>query len=213
MLRGRSWQQRWWLDQVERCRPLPVWVAEEVFGFDRSRLLLPDGSPLLVPRRALPMVGANSPGYSAGTEGAVALGAGTAKTIMGIKAGTTFILDWRGYRVAFDGVTASAVPALIEPATCTFATNAPGTASTSTTVKNPYGRQVASGMTSAKTWTTEPTVVTAVDEFLLTPNAGLVIYDWPLGESPDTGLGEGVGVRVTAPAIVNVRGSMDVERA
>lgn len=155
-------------------------------------------------------------GYSITTEGAVALSSGVAKTILGVKSGATTAnhgVDWLKYRVGFDGVTASAVPVLVELCTATFATNAPGTNSTSVTIVTDYGRHASTGFSAAKTWTTEPTTLVALDSFLLTPNGGTILYDWPLGTSPDSPLGEGFAIRCTAPAGVNVRAAMVFERA
>lgn len=151
-------------------------------------------------------------GYGIQTGGAVALAAATAKSILGVKSGAAFGLDPYYFEVGFDGVTASAVPVLVEFCYCTFATNAPGTNSTSVTPLQNYGRVLAHGTTAAKTWTAEPTVVSVIDEMLLTPNGGLVKYDWPLGRTPDCALAEGFVIRCTAPAIVNVRASIDWER-
>jgi hypothetical protein len=151
-------------------------------------------------------------GYGTNTEGAVALGAGVAKSVLGVKGGAAFGVDWIGYRIGFDGVTASAVPVLVELCYCTWATNSPGTNSASTTIDTLYGRAVASGMTAAKTWTTEPTVVTPFDEFLLTPNGGLVVKDFPRDRTPDSALAEGFLIRCNAPAAVNLRASMFFER-
>lgn len=151
-------------------------------------------------------------GYSATTGGAVALTAATAKSILGVKAHANSGVDLKKFRVAFDGVTASAVPVLVELCYSTFATNSPGTASTSVTPAQAYGRVLAVGATAAKTWTTEPTVLTVVEEFLLTPNGGVIFYDWPLGDTPDSALAEGFVIRCTAPATVNVRGSIWWER-
>ncbi|MGW4406509.1 hypothetical protein ACWEJ6_20945 [Nonomuraea sp. NPDC004702] len=155
-------------------------------------------------------------GYSITTEGAVALAAATAKTILGVKSGATtanHAVDLRKFRVGFDGVTASAVPVLVEVCTATFATQPPtGTNNTTVTINQVYGRHASTGFQAAKNWTTEPTVLTAVEAFLLTPNGGLVMYDWPLGDSPDSALGEGFVLRLTAPAVVNVRAAMWFER-
>lgn len=154
-------------------------------------------------------------GYTCKTEGAVALSAATAKSIIGVKSGATTAnhgVDLKKFRVGFDGVIASAVPVLVEVCLCTFGANAPGTNSTSTTVNQAYGRLASTGFTSAKTWTTEPTTITVLEEFLLTPNAGALFYDWPLGDSPDSALGEGFVLRCTAPATVNVRATLWFER-
>ena len=153
-------------------------------------------------------------GYSIQTEGAVALSAATARTIIGAKAHANSGLQLKGFEVAFDGVTASAVPVLVEVMYSTWATNSPGTQSTSTTPRQAYGRVLTAGFTSAKAWVAanEPTALTNIKEFLLTPNAGLVMYQWPLGQEPDCALAEGFVIRCTAPAAVNVRATMLLER-
>lgn len=151
-------------------------------------------------------------GYSAPVGAAVALSAGVAKTVVGVLAPAQFGVDWTKYRIGFDGVTASAVPVLVELCTCTFATNAPGTNSTTITIAQDYGRAVTAGFTAAYNWTAEPTVVAAFDRFTLTPNGGLVIYDWPLGTSPDNDVSKGFCIRLTAPAAVNMNGCMWFER-
>jgi len=156
-------------------------------------------------------------GYSITTEGAVALAAATAKTILGVKSGATTAnhgVDWLKYRIGFDGVTASAVPVLVELCAVTFATQPPtGTNNTTVTIMTDYGRAAATGFQAAKNWTTEPTVISVIDSFLLTPNGGTILYDWPLGTSPDSPLGEGFAIRGTAPAAVNVRAAMWFERS
>lgn len=151
-------------------------------------------------------------GYACATEGAVALAAATAKTVIGVKAHANSGLQLKGLILGFDGVTASAVPVLIEVCYCTFGANAPGTNSTSTTPRQSYGRALTAGFTSGKTWTTEPTTITVLKELLLTPNSGAIAFQFPLGTEPDCALGEGFAIRCTAPAVVNVRGSLDVER-
>jgi hypothetical protein len=153
-------------------------------------------------------------GYSCTTEGAVALVATTAKTIIGVKANAAFGMDWIGYTIGFDGVTATDKAVAVELCYCTWATNSPGTASTSTTIRTNYGRAVASGMTSAKNWTTEPTVLTVFKEFLLTPIGGLVIGNFGRDRTADSAFAEGFAIRCTAPTnAVNVRATMDFERA
>lgn len=151
-------------------------------------------------------------GYTAPTGGAVALAAATAKSILGVKGHANFGIDLTKVRVSFDGTTA-ATPVLVELCYATFATNSPGTNSTSVTPAQAYGRVTAVGATAGKNWTTEPTVLTVIEEELLTPNGGLVVYDFPLGTTPDSAVAEGFVIRCTAPAIVNVRAAMWWERA
>lgn len=153
-----------------------------------------------------------APIYSIVTGGAVALSAGVAKTILGAKAHANSGLQLLAVKIGFDGVTASAVPVLIELCYATFATNSPGTASTSVTPAQKSGRVLAAGFTAGKTWTTEPTVLTVLDEWLLTPNGGTALVDLPLSTEYDTALAEGLVIRCTAPAIVNARATMDFQR-
>lgn len=155
-----------------------------------------------------------APKYTAITGGAIALSAATARTVLGWKAHANSGLLLRGYEVAFDGVTASAVPVLVEVCYCTWATNSPGTNSTSVTPVQSSGRVIAVGATAGKTWTAgnEPTVLTPITEKLLTPNGGVIVYDYPLGEEPDCALAEGFALRLTAPATVNVRATLAVSR-
>jgi hypothetical protein len=151
-------------------------------------------------------------GYTAATAGAVALGAGVVKSILGVKGHANFGLDTKKFRISFDGVVASGVPVAVTFEYCTFATNSPGTASTSVTPAQVYGRVTTAGFTAGKTWTTEPTALTVVDEWLLSPNSSTVLYDFPLGDTPDSAVAEGFVIRCNAPAAVNARATIWVER-
>jgi hypothetical protein len=155
-----------------------------------------------------------APRYTAITGGAIALTAATARTILGWKAHANSGLVLCKYEVAFDGVTSSAVPVLVEIGYCTWATNGPGTNSTSVTPVQVVGRVLTVGATAGKTWTAgnEPTVISVLEEKLLTPNGGVIVYDYPLGTEPDCALGEGFVVRCTAPATVNVRATLTISR-
>lgn len=151
-------------------------------------------------------------GYSAVTQADVALAAATAKSVIGVTAPAQFGVDLTKFRISFAGTTAGAVPGLIEVCRATFATNPPGTNSTSATVQQDYGRAITAGFTAAYNWTTEPTVLTVIDEFVLTPTGGVVIYDYPLGTSPDCDVSNGFVLRCTFAAIVNLRASLLFER-
>ncbi len=153
-----------------------------------------------------------APRYTAITGGAIALTAATAKSILGWKAHANSGLMLCKYEVAFDGVTSSAVPVLVEIGYCTWATNSPNTNSSLVTPVQVVGRVLTVGATAGKTWTAEPTVISVLEEKLLTPNGGVIVYDYPLGTEPDCALGEGFVIRCTAPAGVNVRATMTVSR-
>jgi hypothetical protein len=154
-------------------------------------------------------------GYAVRTSSAVALVAATAKTVIMVLAPASFGVDLKKFRLSFDGTTATATPALIELVSSTNATNStPGTANTneSSNIVQAYGRSIVTGFTAFSGSTSEPTVLTVVDSFLLTPTGGTLFYDFPLGDTPDTNVSAGIGLRVTAPAVVNVRASMHFER-
>lgn len=151
-------------------------------------------------------------GYSHVSQGAIALTAATAKTVLGLKAHANSSLLWRHWALGFDGVTASAIPVLVELGYLTWATNSPGTNSTSTTIQQEFGRPLTAGFTGGKTWTTEPTAYSILAEFLMSPNGGFGIDRDPLDNEIDCALGEGFGIRLTAPAAVNVRGTMKATR-
>lgn len=153
-----------------------------------------------------------APIYDCATEGAVSLSAATTKTVVGVRAHANSGLLLLGYEVAFLGVTASEVPALVEVCYCTFGANPPGTNSTSTTPRQRSGRVIAAGFTSARNWTSEPTTSTAIIEKLLTPNGGLIIYDFPLGKELDSAVAEGFTIRITAPSATSVRATLNVSR-
>lgn len=147
-----------------------------------------------------------------GTAG-VALSAGVAKSVLTVLAPAQFGIDLTKYRVGFDGVTASGVPVMLEWCDNTLTTNStPGTNNTTGTVTQAYGRAITAGFTSFYNSTAEPTVLSAWDRFTLTPNGGLVIYDYPLGTTHDTPVSAGITLRCNAPAAVNVTASLWFER-
>ena len=152
-------------------------------------------------------------GYQLSTGGAVALSAATAKTVLCVIAPAQFGIDLKKLRVGFDGSTSTATPTLVELMTSTLATNStPGTNNTTGTVTQIYGRSITAGFTGFYNSTTEPTVLTAFQTFYLTPTGGLLFYDFPLGDTPDTAVSTGIVVRVTAPATVNCRAELQFER-
>lgn len=153
-----------------------------------------------------------APTYAAQTEAAVALVAATPKTVWGVKAHANSGLLLRKLKLSSDGIASSAIPILVEVCYSTWATNSPGTSSTSTTPRQKNGRVLTAGFTSGRNWTSEPTALTVLDEFLLSAFMGNVWNDIPLGDEYDCALGEGFCARLTAPAAVNVRLTGDVNR-
>jgi hypothetical protein len=153
--------------------------------------------------------------YSVNTQGAVALAATTAKTALFVLAPSGHGMSLKKWRIAFDGVTASAVPVFWEVNYLTGASNStPGTGNTSQSanVLQTSGRAITSAFLAGSACTAEPTVQTNVDAALLTPNGGVIVYDFPLGDEPDAAVSAGFCIRLTAPAAVNVRVSMFFKR-
>lgn len=156
-------------------------------------------------------------GYWVGTSTAVALSAATARTALMVITPSSFGGDLKKFKVEFDGVTSSAVPVKCELVTSTNATNStPGTNNTteSANIVQLYGRSITTGFTafSASTAGNEPTVLTVIERFTLTPVGGTLFYDFPLGDTPDWAVSAGIGLRLTAPAVVNAMCSMTFER-
>lgn len=177
---------------------------------------------LLERARQNPEIVASQPGTAwivATGAAALALAAATAKTIIYLNAGATDQPILSELCVGFDGVTASATPALVEHVFGTKATNStPGTASTAGVAVQQRGWPTqAPASAAAVNCTSEPTVLTSARQWLVTPNGGLIVLQMPLGREP-TGVASGtaqsgnqLGIRVTAPAIVNTRGYLEFE--
>jgi hypothetical protein len=154
-------------------------------------------------------------GYTARTTSAVALSAATAKTALMVITPSTFGGDLKKFRIGFDGVTASAVPVFWEIVRSTNASNStPGTANTneSSAIAQVYGRSITAGFTAFSASTSEPTVLTVLESNWLTPCGGLLVYDFPLGDTYECDVSAGLGIRLTAPATVSARVAMTVER-
>jgi hypothetical protein len=152
-------------------------------------------------------------GYIVPTLTSVALAAATAKTVVAVIAPTQYGIDLKKFKLAFDGVTGTAVPVLWELMTCDLTSNVtPGTGNTTSPPKQIYGRANTVGFTGFYGSTSEPTVLTLVDQGLLTPAGGVLMYDYPLGDTLDFQHATGLVLRCTAPAIVNVRATITFER-
>jgi hypothetical protein len=153
-------------------------------------------------------------GYSAITPAAVALTAGAARSVLGVLAPATFGLEVKKVRVGTLG-TAAAVPGDIELCMATFATQPPGGGnSTAVTPQQIYGPRIDAGFLAATAWTAnnEPTILTVIDSWTLTPNSGTVLYDLPLGDSPDCVPGAGFVLRAKFAAATSVSAALWVER-
>jgi len=141
-----------------------------------------------------------------------ALVAATAKTLVNLISGANRIPLVTQLAISFDGVTASAVPVLVEPCYSTQgAAGTPGASPTPTLLRGKGASQSTAGVD----YSAEPTALTPYDHWLVTPNGGLLVIQSPLGREPEADLSGGTNkahaLRATAPANVNCRASMQFE--
>lgn len=151
-----------------------------------------------------------STGYTVNS-GSVGMAAGVAKTVLNIIAPAQFGIVLCGFEISFDGVTASAVPALVEVGLSTQA-GAGTPAGSPPTPLQARGQVIAHGCTIAHNYSSEPTVIASVYDWWLDPNKGLFDRLWPLGRELEQGPSKGIVCRVNAPAVVNCRVSYEWER-
>lgn len=154
--------------------------------------------------------------YDIETGAAVALVAATAKTILFVAATANFGTQLLRYSVGFDGVTATDKSVYVEICALTAATNSvAGTGNTSATaaIQQTRGRAIAAAHTAGYGCTSEPTVLTKIRSFMLSPIGGTIFYDFPLDNLPDNDVSKGFAIRCTAPtSAVNVRGALGFAR-
>lgn len=142
-------------------------------------------------------------GSSATNTTTVAMVAATAKTVVQVFGTANTTLSLVRVKVSFDGVTASAVPALVEWGIITAA----GTSTAFTPVQNtgsPFASPAAGGYNSSA----EPTYTRIIDSAYVPVFMGTYVEWYPLGEEPLCAVSQGFGIRVTAPATVNCLASI-----
>jgi len=140
-------------------------------------------------------------GYSVGVGADVSLAANTVQSILGVRANAAFGLKLKKYGFAARGsgsTAPTAIPLLVELCRATFATNAPGTNSTSETPVQTYGLVIVHGVTAASAWTAEPTVLAVLDEFSIHPQQ-MMKEGLAFGAEYEAGLSEGFVLRVSNP--------------
>lgn len=150
----------------------------------------------------------------------VALAANVARSVLGVQAPAAFGLELKKIRVGLYGTSATAVPGDIELCAATFATNPPVAASTAdvlaVTPQQIYGRVIPAGFLASMAWTAgggkDPTVLSVIDTWPLSPNGGVVLYDLPLGDSPDCAPNTGFVLRAKFAAAVTISASFWLER-
>lgn len=135
-----------------------------------------------------------------------------AKTILKLITPTSFYIHIHELKVSTDGVTASAVPAVLEWGTSdeTTAGTQVGTAVT-TQIK---GRAQADGLTVGQNFSAEGTTYTIVDGIFMPQYNGLIVLQNPLGLEPDSpaNAADSMWLRINVSANVNVRASIKWSR-
>jgi len=152
-------------------------------------------------------------GYACTSGAAFAVTSG-AKTLLNlISSATAAPPTLVEFGVSFDGVTASAVPALVELCASTqAAAGTAGSVGTITTIRG-YSGQGAQATVSGQ-YSAEPTVLTPIKQWYVPAFMGLFTIQFPLGreavgfDTASTSM-KGIALRVSAPAAVNVRGYIE----
>lgn len=138
----------------------------------------------------------------------------TPKTVAGAQCPAQQAVKVIGFNIGFDGTSSTQGPAIVEMCQSTYATNGPGTNSTSVTpAKYDSGRPETIQTTAAKNWTSEPTVLTVVEAFLIPVYMGSGIIYVPLTSPFVCKGGGGVAMRITLPSAVtaNATGTIKCE--
>jgi len=130
----------------------------------------------------------------------VAMTAATLQTVLAIKCPTNICETITNIDAGFDGTDSTKAPAIVQVAACTWATNSPGTASTSVTpALYGSGRPETLQLTAAKHWTSQPTVLTLFREFLIPTYMGSGLIPLPLTNTIIAGGGNGCAINATTP--------------
>lgn len=147
-------------------------------------------------------------GYIIKTVGDNALAAATAETVLNIINAANGLIRLVEFSVSFDGTSATAEPVTVELCFSTQATAGTSTAVTPVQIRGPTRTVQA---TAARAYTAEPTVITVIKCWLVHPQLGLVVQ-FPLGREPEqTTTADGLLLRCTAPAAVNVQAYLEFE--
>jgi hypothetical protein len=150
-------------------------------------------------------------GYRIATATPFALTTGAKTALMAIApAGRGLALT--EFAVSFNGVTSTAVPALVEIVRSTQA--GAGTSGVAPTITQIRGRNTTgTAPTGGSNYTAEPTVLTRVAVWYIPVFMGSFTYQFPLGREIETdssgGTVRGIGIRINVPA--NVTGVCHLE--
>lgn len=139
---------------------------------------------------------------------AVALAAGTAKTVVNVINASNALVRVVEFSVSLDGTDATKT-CLVE--LCKSTQAAAGTA-TSVTIAQTYGPTRTVQATASKTYTTEPTVLTPLKRWRISSAAGSLTVQFPLGrEFEQTTSANGIALRLTSTGACNADGHIEFE--
>jgi hypothetical protein len=139
--------------------------------------------------------------YSATTEAEEALAAATAESAWSIMGATTVKAVLVEFGVSFDGVTAAAEPVVVELYQITAAGTGTGAAEAKWDRAAPTAQ-----CTVLHSLTAEPTKGDRLAMWVVHPQGGLLVVQYPLGREPvisDGSASQGLALTLTAPAVVN----------
>ena len=117
-------------------------------------------------------------GFSIVLGSGVALVAGAPKTTIMITPGASVPLRNVEWSQSFDGTNAGNTPVLVELIVCSLATQGTRTIATP---QQTYGESTATTIASGfVNYTAEPTAITVIKEWFITPNGGALVIQSPL---------------------------------
>lgn len=139
----------------------------------------------------------------------VAVVTSTAKTVILETAAANIALKWLETAVSFDGATSSNAPAIVELVTSTAA--GAGTSTSVTPVKRDAGRGETIQATAGKSYSAEPTVLSAIRVIDIGQYNGVYHYINPFASPYIIIGGKGGGMRITSPNNCNCSGHLTCE--
>lgn len=153
-----------------------------------------------------------APVYGVTAPANVSVGAAATVSALSAIAPAQFGLEITGLKIGVVGDSDQAADSPITVEICRSTMASAGTSTGAADIGQINGLTIAAGFTGFYDYTVEPTVLTVLDKFTLTPYGGLAIYDVPAGDEYQCGVSQGLILRITAPQAQNVVPSMKVRR-
>lgn len=146
--------------------------------------------------------------YTVESNGDIALSAATAKSVLSYICAANSPACITELCAGFDGTTANAEAVTVE--LCSSTEAGAGTATSHTMVQVSGSPRAAQG-SAKRNFTAEPSVLTVLKRWLVPPNGGPLVLQFPLGREPvQNTTADALVLRCTAPAAVNFQGYLEV---